>query len=281
MAEKYLTYSYWLSRQTKLELCDRLALLSHVTGMSVTELLADPHRVLTSREQISLRDSEASLQNNWPLAYIVGTQPFYDLTFTVNAHCLIPRACTETLVEAVLQHTHPQESLSILDLGTGSGCIALTLAKHLPRSKVYGSDISPQALAIAEHNRLRLGITNCSFIESNWFEQIEGPYDILISNPPYVDTNDPRDLSTSYEPSLALFAKTNGTADLSHLIKEGVSYVKHYLVLEHAPWQAAHVRHQMLAQGYKHPTHLYNATNHHLRATKAYAPNYQPEQSQS
>jgi release factor glutamine methyltransferase len=271
MAKKYPTYNHWIHNSSSLELCDRLAILSHITGLSTNYILFNSNSELSDDEYLELISIESTLQGNYPLAYILGKQPFYDLMFTVNSKCLIPRACTETIVKYVLQHTHPRESLSILDLGTGSGCIALTLAKHLPNSIVCGSDISSKALEVAEHNRIRLGIRNCSFVQSNWFDQLSDTYDILISNPPYVCIDDQRDLSTLYEPGLALFSQS-GTKDLNTIIREGINYVNQYIILEHASWQADYVHLTMLEQGYINPTHLYNDINHHLRATTSYAP---------
>ena len=149
------------------------------------------------------------LKQEKPIQYILGETEFYGLPFKVNEHVLIPRPETEELVEWVLKHTEITKEISILDIGTGSGCIAISLAKHLPKAKIFGLDVSNEALNIAKQNA-QLNAVDVEFIEANILEQptFKTPFDIIVSNPPYVREKEKELMKANVlmnEPHLALF----------------------------------------------------------------------------
>lgn len=174
---------------------------------------------LATNPDLTLNDSEdilkalAELKNEKPIQYIIGETEFYGLNFKVNDGVLIPRPETEELVEWVLKKAKPNMPINILDMGTGSGCIAISLAKHLPQAKVFAIDISTKALNIAKKNALFNGV-DVYFKEADILtlktlsEQIE--FDIIVSNPPYVREKEKQYMKPNVldnEPHLALFVK--------------------------------------------------------------------------
>ncbi len=143
-----------------------------------------------------------------PLAYILGDREFYGRTFRVTPDVLIPRQETELLVDIAVQR-RPD---TLLDLGTGSGCLAVTIALELPDCRVTGSDISARALPLAQENGARLG-ASVEWVESDWFANITGTFDLVVSNPPYVGPQEPLEPElTDWEPHLALYAEEGGLA---------------------------------------------------------------------
>ncbi len=161
-----------------------------------------------------------------PLQYITGEQDFMGLTFKVNPGVLIPRQDTETLVEEVLKAVTP--GMEVLDLCTGSGCIAVSLAKFVPGAKVQGVDISPEALKVSEENARRNGV-NVHFFLSDMFGQVEGKFDMIVSNPPYIPTGEIQGLMPEvkdFEPHLALDGKEDGLWFYRILAGEGKKYLK-------------------------------------------------------
>ena len=169
-----------------------------------------------------------------PLAYILGKREFMGLEFKVTKAVLIPRQETEILVETVLKIVHSSEfivhSLNILDLGTGSGCIAVSLAKHLPQCQIDALDISAGALAVARENA-KLNQVKVNFIQSDLFHNAKlgsAAYDIIVSNPPYVASQDLKQLQVeiSYEPPGALDAGKDGLDFYKRIINESPKYLK-------------------------------------------------------
>ena len=150
------------------------------------------------------------LKKQEPIQYILGTTEFYGLTFKVNKHTLIPRPETEELVDWVLSNLHDQDSeLDILDIGTGSGCIAISLAKNIPTAKVSGLDISEKALEVAQENAVKNQVL-VSFCKKDILEttSLEKKYDVMVSNPPYVRQLEKKAMNANvldYEPGVALF----------------------------------------------------------------------------
>ena len=150
------------------------------------------------------------LKKQEPIQYILGTTEFYGLTFKVNKHTLIPRPETEELVDWVLSNLHDQDSmLDILDIGTGSGCIAISLAKNIPTAKVSGLDISEKALEVAQENAVKNQVL-VSFCKKDILRttSLEKKYDVMVSNPPYVRQLEKKAMNANvldYEPGIALF----------------------------------------------------------------------------
>ncbi len=162
-----------------------------------------------------------------PLPYILGYKEFYGRNFTVNNSVLIPRNDTETLIDAVLKGSSKEESLDVLDIGTGSGCIAITLALECKNWHISASDISIEALKLAIGNAEILN-AKVDFYESNLFQNLpEKKWNIIVSNPPYIDKNDPEVETTvhNFEPHQALYADNNGLYFYQQLAHKSKNYL--------------------------------------------------------
>lgn len=233
---------------------DAEILLEHVTGRSRTYLFAFGETELKAEE---FQQAELLLQRREkgePIAYIIGEREFWSLPLYVSPATLIPRPDTECIVEQALSRLTEQKN-QILDLGTGTGAIALALASEMPQSQVIGVDFNPDAVALAQRNQQRLNISNVKFIQSNWFSSLSiQQFDMIISNPPYIDENDMHlsEGDVRFEPLTALVAKDEGLADLMHIIKESKKYLKNqgWLLLEHGWTQGLAVRDLFKVHGY-------------------------------
>lgn len=176
-----------------------------------------------------------------PLAYITGRWWFWDLELEVAPCTLIPRPDTERLVEQALQLALPNHA-KVVDLGTGSGAIALTLASQRPQWQVAAVDYSADAVALAERNRRRLQLSNVSIQQSNWYSAIEGQrFDLIVSNPPYIDAADPhlQQGDVRFEPLSALVAPADGLADIRLICQQAPAHLHAggWLWLEHGHQQ--------------------------------------------
>lgn len=188
-------------------------LLAHLLHMSRTWLTAFGQELLPADKQQAYERLVARHANGEPLAYITGFQPFCNLEISVTPDVLIPRPETEELVDWAAHFFNPAAPLKILDLCTGSGCIALALAAQLPHACVTAVDISPRALQVARHNAERLKLQEkITFIESNLWEKVQGDFDIIVSNPPYIPSGDLPGLmrEVQAEPALALDGGPDG-----------------------------------------------------------------------
>ncbi len=167
-----------------------------------------------------------------PLQYIVGNVDFYDLNLKVNENVLIPRFETEYLVQKTINYAEKifTDKINILDIGTGSGAIALTLKKHL-NANVIACDISKEALTVAKENSLKNNL-NVEFIQSDLFENINGKFDIIISNPPYIAVDEEiEEIVKNNEPHLALFAEDDGLYFYKKILKEAKKYLNDKSIL--------------------------------------------------
>lgn len=174
----------------------------------------------------NIDDAIKRLNNGEPVQYIVGNVDFYGNLIEVNKNVLIPRFETEELVEKTLNLiSHKKGLLRIVDLGTGSGCIAITLKKALPNSIVDAVDISEQALQVAKNNAI-LNHVEINFYLGDMLDPLKDKYDVIISNPPYLDYNEPiMDMVKNNEPSTALFAKDNGLFYYEEILKNVSAYL--------------------------------------------------------
>lgn len=178
--------------------------------------------------------------NGEPVSYIIGRKEFWSLPFKVNPAVMIPRPETETLVEVALKIFSPCSSPSILEIGTGSGAISITLATELPQASISAIDISPEALSAAKENAFSHGMRSIRFIEGNLFEPLEGertPFDLIISNPPYIPTNEIPHLPPGirdYEPAIAFDGGADGLTFYRAIVQKAPDYLKPggYLLLE-------------------------------------------------
>lgn len=239
-------------------------LLQHVLNVNRAWLIAHQNDVLEANTHAAYRALINRRVNGEPIAYILGVREFYGLNLKVTPATLIPRPDTETLVEAALAKIPPQKNLTICDLGTGSGAIALAIAKHRPLAQVTAVDASENALKIAQENAHNLQITNVEFTLSNWFDALKNQrFDVVVSNPPYIAEGD-KHLSSGdlpWEPISALVPgqpfpledknaeKEDGLSAIKHIISDAPNYLKPHgwLMLEHGYNQAEQVA-DLLAQ---------------------------------
>lgn len=208
---------------------DAKELLLWVTGYTNLEYAMKKANYMESVEVEEYEKAVCRRQNREPLQYITNQQNFYGRDFFVDKRVLIPRFDTEILVETILSTVPSQSEIHILDVCTGSGCIAITLSKELEKAKVWGTDISKKALEVAEKNNLQLG-ANVVFYESDLYDKVEGQFDIIVSNPPYIKSHvvveQLQPEVKDYEPRLALDGKEDGLWFYKKLVEEARNYIK-------------------------------------------------------
>lgn len=233
---------------------DAEILLGHVTGKSRTYILAFDETTLTTEEGAQLEMLLSRRVNGEPVAHLIGMREFWSLPLEVTPATLIPRPDTECLVEQALARLSP-EPCDILDLGTGTGAIALALASERPDCRVIAVDFVADAVALATRNAGSLGISNVTIAHSNWFSALEDKtFGMIVSNPPYIDEQDPHlaEGDVRFEPLSALVAADEGLADLAHIIHEGRRFLlpDGWMLLEHGWTQGAAVRELYIQAGY-------------------------------
>ncbi len=189
-------------------------LLCHALNLSRVEIYTQFDKPLTKEELTQIRELVIKRAKRVPLQYIIGYTQFYGLKFDLNESILIPRPETEQLVDLVLKQRKSKSHVTILDIGTGSGCIAITLAKELPESKVFGIDISHDAINIAKSNAESNDVQNIEFLIFDILKKIprKHRFDLIVSNPPYIPENEYRELEPEVhkEPKIALVAGEDG-----------------------------------------------------------------------
>lgn len=220
---------------------DAELLLAFVLQKNRTWLYTWADKALTAAETAQAEQLLMRRLNGEPVAYIIGERDFWSLNLAVSPATLIPRADTETLIEWALELPLPANS-RVVDLGTGTGAIALALASEQPSWMVTGVDYQPDAVALAQSNARRNGLPRVTFIQSDWFSALDGRFDLIVSNPPYIDAGDEH-LSQGdvrFEPRSALVADDHGLRDLAIIIDRAPAYLQGngWLLLEHG-WQQA------------------------------------------
>lgn len=219
---------------------DAELLLSKALAATRIQLIVDAKRPLAPGELARMRDFVRRRRTREPVAYILGEREFYGRPFRVDARVLVPRPDTETLVDVALERSRPVSlSMRALDLCTGSGCVAVSLARERPTATVLATDVSPGALAVARDNALRLGAYNVAFREGDLYAAVDGGrhFDVIASNPPYIALEEIPSLAPEireHEPRLALEAGDDGLALLrrvvdgapAHLVPGGVLAVE-------------------------------------------------------
>jgi len=230
-------------------------LLQHVLNVNRAWLIAHENDALQANQHAAFEALLNRRLNGEPIAYILGGRAFYGLDLLVTPDTLIPRPDTETLVEAALAQIPIAAHPSILDLGTGSGAIALAIAKNRPQASVIAVDASKAAVAVAKKNAQNLSIDNVEFVLRNWFHHLNNqPFDVIVSNPLYFEKNEPH-LSQGdlrFEPISALSSGEDGLNDIRQIIENSLVHLQPqgWLMLEHGFNQADKVADLMANTGF-------------------------------
>ncbi|WP_105739041.1 peptide chain release factor N(5)-glutamine methyltransferase [Cronobacter dublinensis] len=233
---------------------DAEILLGFVTGRTRTFILAFGETSLADDELTRLDALLARRVQGEPVAYLTGQREFWSLPLEVSAATLIPRPDTECLVEQALARL-PAAPCRILDLGTGTGAIALALACERPDCQVTALEVIPEAVALARRNAQRLGIDNVTVLQSHWFSALtDARFSLIVSNPPYIDGDDPHltQGDVRFEPKSALVAPDAGLADLDAIITGARRFLENdgWLLVEHGWRQGGAVRELFTRAGY-------------------------------
>ncbi|RUM90964.1 MAG: peptide chain release factor N(5)-glutamine methyltransferase [Thermovibrio sp.] len=244
-------------RGSKTPRLDAELLLVHSLGLkSRVELYTNFERPLSEDEVENYRKLIVRRAKGEPVAYITGKREFFGFEFFVDKGVLIPRPETELLVEVVFEFLRNKEGLTVVDVGTGSGCIVLTLCKLTgERHKFFGIDISKKALEISEKNREKLGCFKVEFLKGDLLSPIDFSVDVVVSNPPYVSVNDPkleREV-LKFEPAGALFGGRTGLEVIERLVEQSSEKLKRsgLLALEVGIGQSEKVRDLLRGSGFE------------------------------
>jgi release factor glutamine methyltransferase len=234
---------------------DAEILLAHVLEKPRSYLFAWPESLLTASQAQQFQQLLARRLHGEPIAHILGEKEFWSLTLSVTRDTLIPRPDTELLVERVLQQFPEEPAQTIADLGTGTGAIALAIAKERPGWQVVATDLYPATLRVAQYNAHQLAIENIQFYAGDWCAALPAQkFDILVSNPPYIAIGDPHLVSPalSYDPPQALISGKEGLDAIHCIIEQAPAYLMSggWLFLEHGYNQALAVREKMEKTGY-------------------------------
>lgn len=205
-------------------------IIKYYLNLERIALVLEPNLTINKDEEQPLFEALSRLKNEEPIQYIIGETEFYGLPFKVNMHTLIPRPETEELVNLIIEESRNQNSkLKILDIGTGTGCIAISLAKNIPHAKVYALEVSEDALEVAKYNA-EMNATNVTFIQDNILNPCHPEmvlahhkFDIIVSNPPYVRNLEKEEINNNvlkYEPHLALFVPDENPLKFYNAISE-------------------------------------------------------------
>ncbi|MDH1673409.1 peptide chain release factor N(5)-glutamine methyltransferase [Comamonas aquatica] len=249
-----LQHALLQAHQQGLARIDAQMLLLHVLdqpGASRAWLLTHDQDPLSHDQQAQFAQLCAQRLDGVPVAYLTGCKEFFGLPLQVDARVLDPRPDTETLVEWVLDVVEKIVSPRVADLGTGSGAIALAVQSQRPDAAVTAVDFSPQALDVARANAQRLQLP-VQFVASSWLEQVEGVFDVIASNPPYIREDDPHMPALRHEPRHALTSGADGLQDLRAIVAQAPAHLPPggWLLLEHGWDQAADVQALLRSAGF-------------------------------
>lgn len=251
---------------------DSEVLMQHVLQKDIAWLISYGDTVSTPAHTKAFFDLVYRRHEGQPIAYLTGTRDFWSLTLKVDKNVLIPRSDTETLIEQALEHLPKDQPIEVLDLGTGSGAIALSIAKERPLAKVLALEYQAAALAVAKQNSLSNNISNVEFRLSDWYQALNKSeqFDLIASNPPYVEPGDPHlaqgDLR--FEPITSLTALESGFADIRNIIENAPTHLKKngWLIIEHGYNQASQVCALFRENGFN-DIESFNDINHLPRCT--------------
>ncbi len=235
---------------------DAEVLLCHVLEQGRAQLYAWPERVLTASQWRAFERLVARREKGEPVAYLTGRREFWSLPLQVSEDTLIPRPETELLVERALEQVPAAAAWLIADLGTGSGAVALAIARERPACRVLGTETSPQALHVARGNARRLGLANVSLVQMDWCRALAtSGCHLIAANPPYVPSGDPHlaQGDVRFEPRRALVGGEDGLDAIRVIGREAGRALRSggVLLLEHGHDQAPRVRDLLADQGYR------------------------------
>ncbi len=232
---------------------DTEILLAHLLNKSCAYLMAHGEKELSAEQQQQYDDLIARRAGGEPIAYIIGYKEFWSLKFVVNKDVLIPRPDTELLVEYILQQYNKQHNIRLLELGTGSGAIAIAIASERPNWNITATDNSGAALDVAKLNADANKINNIVFMLSDWFKNLgQDKFDLIVSNPPYIAEGDVHLSAIKDEPQSALVAGADGLQDIAQIIAEAPAYLNSggRLMLEHGRQQAKVIQQLFIDNGF-------------------------------
>lgn len=252
----------------KIDALDARVLLCHVVQRDAGYLIAHANAPLGAERQHVFEALVTRRRAGEPVAYITGRREFFGLDFKVTPAVLIPRPETELLVELGLERIPQNKRCRVLDLGTGSGCVAISIARHRPLARLTATDLSAEALAVARENAANLLRNNrpqspfgtgevggISFIRSDWYEALEGEeFDLIVANPPYIAEHDPHLAhgDVGFEPRAALIAGADGLDAICRIVAHGATHLAAggWLMFEHGFDQAASCRGLLQSAGF-------------------------------
>lgn len=254
MTTTTITQALVTAQTLGLDRLDARLLLLHALAKPQTErawLLAHDTDELPEQTADVFRSFSSRRAAGEPLAYIVGYKEFFGLRFNVDARVLVPRPDTETLVRWTLDVLKNVAEPVALDLGTGSGAVAIAVARSLTCA-VTATDFSEDALVVATYNATQLGV-DVQFVHSHWFKKVSGHYHVICSNPPYIASADPHLTGLTYEPMSALAAGSDGLSDLRQIVQQAPRHLHPdgWLLLEHGYDQASAVCELLSQRGFR------------------------------
>jgi release factor glutamine methyltransferase len=242
---------------------DAEVLLAHALGTTRMQLVLDGKKPLAGPELARFREMVKRRRTHEPVAYLLGAREFYGRSFKVDARVLVPRPDTETLVDVALARTeHVSLAMRALDLCTGSGCVAITLARQRPTSRVHATDLSADALAVARENAQRLGAYNVSFAQGDLFAAVArppAPFDVITANPPYIAAAEIATLMPDvrdFEPKMALDGGADGLDFVRRIVDDAPAHLVPggVLAMEIGAGEAPDAARLLEARGFKRVT---------------------------
>ena len=235
---------------------DAEILFCDVMQFNRSRIYSHPEQIVPDDKSVLFQSLIAQRQQGRPIAHLTGKKEFWSLQLAINEDTLIPRPETELLVETALQLVPDDTTFNILDLGTGSGAIAIAIASERPNCKIVATDINTNALIIAKKNAETHQLKNIQFYLSNWYQNIPSQeFDLIVSNPPYIKEDDEH-LSQGdirFEPELALVAGTDGMQAINIILENAKQYLASdaYLLIEHGYDQRSLVEEAFLKHDFK------------------------------
>jgi release factor glutamine methyltransferase len=259
---------------------DAEVLLAKILGLPRSGLIAHGNEPIALDCEQAYASLIAQRLDGQPVAYLTGIREFWSLPIAVSPDVLVPRPETELLVELALQRLPEVQPASVLDLGTGSGAIALAIASERPRAAITGIDISAAALNIAAQNSASLRLPHIDWRLGSWFGPVQGErFDLIAANPPYVAAADPALAALAREPTIALTSGPSGLEALSAIAAEAGMHLHPggWLLMEHGADQAADVRHMLERHGFSGVrTHLDFSDKPRVTLGTFHSPNQEP-----